>query len=825
MTCDCSLTVRCFSTSIQLGGYRLLKTLDVDAFYENIQAILDSIKSQKEQIQGLISQVQAFSSLDDAFKGKGGEAIRSFYETGHASFLTLYHSLLTFYETRLTQITHALRSFEPSEDGYITQPFLQDTIPAHLNQTRNTTVSLVDQANAAIQKISHLASVSALNDQGFLTEVEQAKNKADKTMNDLVRFDEQQTQSLSAIQDQLTSLNSLLSKVKAGFQNGSIQPGNVSELSALAKKAMTDSGGVSVFEKGIPTTLTRKEKQEKVIKEVGLEKLIQLQAMTPAEQLKEIHRLEKTSPYIREVLTQIQQDTAPANMKKLAELSPAEQAVELEKSPYLQALNDSSTVGMLASQQVLQNATGVEGMLMQSVMSQGQIRSVGTKKTAESFDFTEICENPKAKKEETGIKAVVKDVGEGAITLAKGTVTGTKGVVQDVWAVMGERADKRYNSLYDFGNYITMGGFDGAVSFKEGLIERGEKSFDSPYDFVNHATMGLLDVGQQALNPDKPLSKEHWENSMFLFASVIGGAKPAGAVKSVPKVTNVPRVPAHKATKTLSNMRNVVSPKAASNWSKKVYEPVQKKLQPLLDAEIPTLRPRPQLVGIGEALPGKTVGEALNGLTTYKMGNVSKGQSKALEKVEKPGGKADVEGVYDQDAVVTGNIRYKEGYYIEHLTGKVEKCTKRHGVSGGHNYDEFKKYFDNSDQYKLDEVKKDEHPDVKGVYDIEYRLKVEIKDYRGQGTGEFKFVPKEDKPPHKKTVYDPALISSDEIVRLGNEAMEEGIESSRVKQLKGQTNKQMIRGVSSNGLKFEGFKNTDTGEIENFYPVLKFGQN
>ncbi|MED3999209.1 LXG domain-containing protein [Priestia aryabhattai] len=632
-----------------------MKTLDVDAFHENIQAILDSIKSQKEQIQSLISQVQAFSSLDDAFKGKGGEAIRSFYETGHASFLTLYHSLLTSYENRLTQITHALRSFEPSEDGYITQPFLQDTIPAHLNQTRNTTVSLVDQANAAIQKVSHLASVSALNDQGFLTEVEQAKNKADKTMNDLVRFDEQQTQSLSAIQDQLTSLNSLLSKVKAGFQNGSIQPGNVSELSALAKKAMTDSGGVSVFEEGIPTTLTRKEKQEKVIKEVGLKKLIQLQAMTPAEQLKEIHKLEKNSPYIREVLTQIQQDTAPANMKKLAELSPAEQAVELEKSPYLQALNDSSTVGMLASQQILQNATGVEGMLMQSVMRQGQVKSVGTKKTAESFDFTEICENPAAKKEETGIKAVVKDVGEGAITLAKGTVTGTKGVAQDVWAGMGERADKRYNSLYDFGNYITMGGFDGAVSFKEGLIERGEKSFDSPYDFVNHATMGLLDVGQQALNPDKPLSKEHWESSMFLFASVIGGAKPAGAVKSVPKVTNVPRVPAHKATKTLSDMRNVVSPKAASNWSKKVYEPFQKQIKPLLDAEMPTLRPQPQLVGIGEALPGKTFGEALNGLTTYKVGNVSKGQSKALEKVEKPDSKANVEGVYDQEAVAKGN--------------------------------------------------------------------------------------------------------------------------------------------------------------------------
>jgi toxin YxiD len=85
-----------------------------------------------------------------------------------------------------------------------------------------------------------------------------------------------------------------------------------------------------------------------------------------------------------------------------------------------------------------------------------------------------------------------------------------------------------------------------------------------------------------------------------------------------------------------------------------VYEPFQKQIKPLLDAEIPTLRPQPQLVGIGEALPGKTFGEALNGLTTYKIGNVSKGQSKVLGKMENNGGKADVEEVHDQAAVSKG---------------------------------------------------------------------------------------------------------------------------------------------------------------------------
>ncbi|MDN4086212.1 CdiA family toxin C-terminal domain-containing protein, partial [Paenibacillus polymyxa] len=173
----------------------------------------------------------------------------------------------------------------------------------------------------------------------------------------------------------------------------------------------------------------------------------------------------------------------------------------------------------------------------------------------------------------------------------------------------------------------------------------------------------------------------------------------------------------------------------------------------------------------------------------------------------------------------TGNLKYKEGYHIEHLTGEVKKCTDWKGVSGGHNYEEFKKFFDINGKYGYEEVGRTNHPDISGISDIEYRLKVEVKNYQGKRTGEYKVIPKEDKPPLKKTIYDPNVISSDDIVRLGKEAMEEGIKSQRVNQLKSQANKQIIRGVSSNGLKFEGIKNIDTGEIENFYPVLKFGEN
>ncbi|WP_152392589.1 CdiA family toxin C-terminal domain-containing protein [Paenibacillus guangzhouensis] len=178
-------------------------------------------------------------------------------------------------------------------------------------------------------------------------------------------------------------------------------------------------------------------------------------------------------------------------------------------------------------------------------------------------------------------------------------------------------------------------------------------------------------------------------------------------------------------------------------------------------------------------------------------------------------GKSGIEG--------TGDLKYKEGYYIEHLTGEIKSVSDWKGVSGGHNYDEFKKYFGENGKYALEEVNKLPHPDINGIYDLEYRMKVEIKNYKGEGTGQYKYIPKENKDPFKKTIYDPNILSNDDIVKFGNEAMENGISKSQVRQLESQ-GKELIQGTATNGLKYEGIKNVETGEIENFWPVLKWSE-
>ncbi|MEM5601453.1 hypothetical protein COD90_29335 [Bacillus cereus] len=172
-----------------------------------------------------------------------------------------------------------------------------------------------------------------------------------------------------------------------------------------------------------------------------------------------------------------------------------------------------------------------------------------------------------------------------------------------------------------------------------------------------------------------------------------------------------------------------------------------------------------------------------------------------------------------------GNLKLKEGYYVEHTTGPVEKFTERNGISGRHNYDEFENYFNsNSNKYELGPVVKKEHPDIDGIFDIEYKVKYEKMDYTGKnGTGEYKVIPNGDKV-YKKTVYDPKIISNDEIIDLSKKAMEEGLNNKREIPLLKQKKIKIQGQTDYNGknLKFEGIMNSETGEIENAYPVVEW---
>lgn len=150
------------------------------------------------------------------------------------------------------------------------------------------------------------------------------------------------------------------------------------------------------------------------------------------------------------------------------------------------------------------------------------------------------------------------------------------------------------------------------------------------------------------------------------------------------------------------------------------------------------------------------------------------------------------------------NITFKPGY-DKHLVEVVEIVRKKgKGVVGGHNLNNFEKAFKEKG-WDLEEciISKRKHPSIEGVYEIEYGLpKLDM---------EGKLIPGELKNvSHPKTVYDPNIISDEQILKWGEEAMKNGKVVGAGRE---------ITGVSSNGLQFRGFID-ESGEITNFFPTL-----
>ncbi|MCM3654333.1 T7SS effector LXG polymorphic toxin [Metabacillus litoralis] len=101
-----------------------------------------------------------------------------------------------------------------------------------------------------------------------------------------------------------------------------------------------------------------------------------------------------------------------------------------------------------------------------------------------------------------------------------------KEIGTDFWDGLEARNEKKLDSLYDFGNYITVGSFDAAKDLYQGMEDRAHVAMNSPYDFANYVTMGTLDLGNGAINPEESFSKEHWLSSIGLASILVGGAKP-----------------------------------------------------------------------------------------------------------------------------------------------------------------------------------------------------------------------------------------------------------------------------------------------------------
>ncbi|MFC5613746.1 LXG domain-containing protein [Metabacillus niabensis] len=199
------------------------KILDAQAFHQGIERLLSSLDTYERQLQHIEKSIKAFTSLDESFKGSGGQAIRSFYQEFHLPFLSFLGDTIGRYKAKLKVMNYALSTVESSQSGFIRQSFLDNELEHGLRKVENLTKDLTDEVNHALRRISDIMSVPTIRDDEFIYKVRQAMKHKDNTIERLQQFDQRQTYTLHTIDQDFTKLKNCVHDIQAMFKSKQIK--------------------------------------------------------------------------------------------------------------------------------------------------------------------------------------------------------------------------------------------------------------------------------------------------------------------------------------------------------------------------------------------------------------------------------------------------------------------------------------------------------------------------------------------------------------------------------------------------------------------------
>lgn len=201
-----------------------MKILDVDGFQKGITEIEETLSFQKKQADQMAKAIQGVTDLDEAFKGKGGNAIRDFYRSKHLPLLEQYQTFLSDYQSVIKQMNHALHNLEPAPDGFMNEGFLENELKAGLHFAKQTTVHLTFEANETIKSVSDIVTLPRIEDETCMQYVAKAEREMSHSIEKVYEFDQAQTSSLSSLQGQVDALEKQIMQLSPVFKKLDFNP-------------------------------------------------------------------------------------------------------------------------------------------------------------------------------------------------------------------------------------------------------------------------------------------------------------------------------------------------------------------------------------------------------------------------------------------------------------------------------------------------------------------------------------------------------------------------------------------------------------------------
>ena len=200
----------------------LLKVLEADSLLAGIDETSNKLSILKDQVHQVQKSIQELVSLEEAFKGQGGQAIRAFYLDSHQPFLQFFESWLDEYQSYLKSFIGSLKALEPSPSGFIRQEFLEHELKQGLRNTIQITADLTQEANGIMKSVSDIVALPRLEDGRFIQATKSAEDSSRETVEKLEDFDHREMAALDPLLQDLSLMNQYIQKIAGMFQSGSL---------------------------------------------------------------------------------------------------------------------------------------------------------------------------------------------------------------------------------------------------------------------------------------------------------------------------------------------------------------------------------------------------------------------------------------------------------------------------------------------------------------------------------------------------------------------------------------------------------------------------
>ena len=197
-----------------------MKILDVHPFHDGIGRNINMLTRLEGEMNSIQTAVQGLVAMEEALKGEGGDAIRSFYNDCHLPFLHFFLTFNSLFNTTLTKMNSALDALEPDANGYIRQAYLEGEVEEGLTEISQVTSSLTDESNSIMDTVSDIVALPHLDDSGVQEGVTSARTSRDNTVTDLNEFDLTQTNALLLIEAAMLNMEVWLTDIEYLMEEG-----------------------------------------------------------------------------------------------------------------------------------------------------------------------------------------------------------------------------------------------------------------------------------------------------------------------------------------------------------------------------------------------------------------------------------------------------------------------------------------------------------------------------------------------------------------------------------------------------------------------------